>query len=184
MFKHFRDYYWKDGKPCGLDVVDPAGAPQSYKIVSDPYFKWISVERYHYLKFDQTVYDSLQLNFRRLTETEQTAWQREILSEGEDQVTALLRNQDDRAILFETMYFEAEKCRKCVTTSIQGLLICTHRMFYRSCQDTFDGVILYDREEKIVMTKSYSCDPETGEFATLLNEEWDGTALSHTPLSH
>lgn len=172
MFKHFKDYDWNNGRPTGLDIVDPAAAPLSYKIVSDPYFKWITIEKYHYAAFKETVYDSALLNFKKLTEVDQTAWRREVLSEEGQRINTLLRNQDDRAILFETLHFERERCRQCVTTSIHGMLLCRHRMYYRSFDDPFDGVVLYDRESKPVLTKLYEYDASTGEFTTLIKESW------------
>ena len=44
MYTHYRNYYWKMGKPYGTDPIDPLQAPATYKIVADPYFKRISIE--------------------------------------------------------------------------------------------------------------------------------------------
>ena len=46
-------------------------------------------------------------------------------------------------------------------------------MYYRRFHDSFDGVILYDIEERPVMMKTYEVDPLTGEFTNLLAEEWN-----------
>lgn len=173
MFKHFQDYYWKEGKPCGRKEVDPSEASFSYKIVVDPYYKRFSIEKYSFAHFDRVVYDSCLLDFRHLTLKDQTAWQREILREEKDVSVCLLRNQDDRAILFETLLFQGEGCRECTTRSVHGLTLCRHRMYYRSDQDLFNGVVLYDNEEHPVMMKIYETDPLTGEFTNLLFEEWN-----------
>lgn len=173
MFKYFRDYYWRGGKPYGIDVVNPLETSPSYKIIVDPYFKRFSVEKYCDNRFDKVVYDSLLLDFRHLTLINQTAWQREIIEEKEDQTVCLLRNQDDRAILLETLTFEKDQCRSCRMSSVHGLPLSEHRMYYNRLQDPFDGVVLYDLEGRPVMMKLYEVDPLTGEFTTLLKEEWD-----------
>lgn len=179
MFKHFQDYYWKDGKPYGrTEVVDPTLTPFSYKIIVDPYYKRFSVEKYHYAHFDKIIYDSYLLDFRHLTLKDQTAWQREVMREEKDSSHSLLRNQDDRAILSETLIFEGEQCKECTTHSIHGIPLAVHRMYYRSHHDRFDGVILYDMEKRPVMMKMYEIDLLTGEFTNLLLEEWNMQTLA------
>lgn len=173
MFKYFRDYYWKAGKPYGREIIDPACEPVSYKIVVDPYYKRFSIEKYHTGHFDKVVYDSLLLDFRHLTQEHQLAWQREVLSEDNQQSICLLRNQEDRVILKEILCFEDHYCRSCQTHSVHGLPLAIHRMYYKSLQDPFDGVVLYDGEARPVMMKTYETDPITSEFTTLLNEEWN-----------
>lgn len=173
MFKHFQNYYWKAGKPYGLGVVDPIQAPYSYRIVVDPYYKRFSIEKYRYAGFEKIVYDSLLLDFRHLTLKDQMAWQREVLKEENDQSVCLLRNQEDRAVLMEILTFEQNQCRTCLTSSAHGIPLALHRMYYRSLQDPFDGVILYDLEGRPVMMKTYETDPQTGEFTILLSEEWN-----------
>lgn len=173
MFKYFRDYYWKAGKPYGREIVDPASLAVSYKIVVDPYYKRFSIEKYHTGHFEKVVYDSLLLDFRHLTQEHQLAWQRELLSEDMHETVCLLRNQEDRVILKETLFFEGDYCRSCQTSSVHGLPLAIHRMYYKSLQDAFDGLILYDLEERPVMMKVYETDALTGEFTTLLSEEWN-----------
>lgn len=177
MFKHYESYYWKGGKPYGVREVDPSLSSFSYKIVSDPYYKRISVEKYRYGQFEKVVYDSRLLDFRYLTLKDQIAWQREILEEKKDQSLCLLRDQEDRAILIETLFFDQDRCRRCMTSSIHGIFLAIHRMYYRCLQDDFDGVILYDSEEHPVMMKTYAIDPITGDFSYLLSENWDMQAL-------
>jgi hypothetical protein len=173
MFKQFRDYYWKNGKPYGMHEVDPTQVTPSYKIVTDPYYKRFSIEKYQSTTFDKVIYDSLLLDFRHLTLKDQIAWQREILREDNEHSYCLLRNQEDRVVHLETLTFEKNQCRTCVTSSVHGVPLSTHRMYYRFLQDTFDGVVLYDREDRPVMIKTYELDPETGEFTNLLSEEWN-----------
>lgn len=173
MYKHYKNYYWKMGKPYGAEEVDPSQAPFSYKIVSDPYFRRFSIEKYLLTRFEKVVYDSILLDFRHLSLKDQMAWQREVLKEEEDRTICLLRNQDDRAVLMETLTFDQNHCRTCTTHSVHGILLAVHRMFYRALQDAFDGVVLYDLEGRAVMMKSYETDPLTGEFTNLISEEWN-----------
>lgn len=178
MFKHFQDYYWKEGKPYGIQILDPVQAPYSYKIIADPYFKRFSIEKYQYTQFDKIIYDSLLLDFRHLTMKDQMAWQREVFREDGHSSVCLLRNQEDRAILIETLMFEGEFCRTCTTSSIHGIPLAVHRMYACSLNDPFNGVILYDMEKRPVMMKVYEIDPLTGEFTNLIEEEWN---MQHPP---
>lgn len=171
MNRHFLDYYWKMGKPYGKEIVE-ASAPHSYKIVSDPYGKRYSIEKYSQGCFEGIVYDSALLDFRKLQPAEQAAWEKEPLEAEEGCERFLLRNQEDRAILIETHYFEQNRCRSCVVHSVHGVLLSTHRLTYKVLNDSFDGVTLYDSEDRPVMSKRYETDPQTGEFTTMLQEEW------------
>lgn len=173
MYKHYRNYYWKKGKPCGVEETDAAATPISYKIIVDPYFKRFSIEKYQLARFDQVIYDSMLLDFRHLTLKDQIAWQREILTEEENLSVCLLRDQDDRAVLIETLTYDRNLCRSCIASTVHGVTVAIHRMYYRDQNDPFDGVILYDSEERPVMRKSYERDPKTGEFTVLIKEEWD-----------
>lgn len=171
MYLHYQDYVWQSGKPKGTVPAIPAETPVSYKIVIDPYFKRISIEKYHYAVFNQVVYDSIFLDFRRLTEKDQNAWQREKKSETTQELISFLRNEEDRIVLIETIVFEGERCKSCSLSSIHGVPIAVHRMFYEKWGDPFNGVVLYDRENKRVLKKSYAVDPLTGDFTDLLIEE-------------
>lgn len=173
MFKHFQDYYWKGGKPYGSAIVDPSQIATSYKIIVDPYYKRFSVEKYRYVYFEKVIYDSLLLDFRHLTLKDQVAWEREIVQEEKDQSICLLRNQEDRIVLVETLTFEQNQCRSCLTSSVHGIPLSTHRMYYRLLQDPFDGVVLYDMEGRPIMMKTYEIDPLSGDFTNLLSEEWN-----------
>jgi hypothetical protein len=176
MMKYYRDYYWKKGKPYGHEVATTTNG-KTYKIVTDAYGKRFSIEQYQEGLFDKTIYDSLLLDFRHLNPVNQMAWQKEVIAENEQTVTCLLRNQDDRAILLETHYFDNKRCRSCKISSIHGLPLSTHRMYYQSLQDPFNGVVLYDLENRPVMVKTYQTDSETDEFTILLSEEWDMQTL-------
>jgi hypothetical protein len=170
MIKNYQDYYWKAGKPCGKGSEAKS---HYYRILTDPYGKRYSIEKYIDGSFDKIVYDSQLLDFRHLTSMHQTAWQRERLKEEDNQIHCLLRNQDDRAILFETHYFEEHLCVKCEIFSIHRLLIATQSLYYQVKGDAFNGVILFDLENRPVMKKTYEWDCESGEFSALLTEEWN-----------
>lgn len=173
MFKHFKNYYWKGGKPYGKEKTNPSDTSFSYKIVVDPYYKRFSIEKYHYTSFDKIIYDSYLLDFRHLTLKDQMAWQREILKENQDSSLCLLRNQEDRVVLMETLTFEGDLCRTCQTSSVHGIPLSIHRMYYQSLNDHFNGVVLYDVEERPIMMKVYEIDSVTGEFTALIQEEWN-----------
>jgi hypothetical protein len=170
---YYTDYSWRNGKPVGKHPADPFKPPQGYKIVIDPYFKRISIEKYLQGCFDKVVYDSQFLDFRKLKPNEQTAWSRELLQEDNSQTVNLIRDHYDRLILIETSRFEQSQCRECRISSIHGVLLSTHRMYYKALGDQLNGVILYDLEEKPVMQKEYEVDPISGEFTNLIREKWE-----------
>lgn len=177
--EHYQDYFWKMGKPYGQHPTDQR-ASVSYKIITDPYHKRYSIEKYQQGLFKKIIYDSILLDFRHLNPIDQVAWQKELMKEEEQFAMYLLRNQDDRAILIERQSFEKNWCRSCFIYSAQGILISKHRMYYQAFGDAFNGVILFDSEDHPVMTKTYQIDLETGEFTTLLSEEWN---MPNPPLS-
>ncbi len=87
MIKYYQDYYWKRGRPCGIHpVVDAKKCAYSYKIVSDPYHKRYSIEKYRQGLFEKTIYDSLLLDFRYLIPMEQAAWEKESLYEDSEKI--------------------------------------------------------------------------------------------------
>lgn len=173
MTKHYTDYFWKDGTPCGYGPLEALTQQDSYKIVSDPYYKRISIEKYLLGKFSEILYDSHFLDFRHLKKPEQTAWQKIPISETDECVICLIRNQDDRVLYTETHLFVNGLCRECQVKTPQGILISTHRMYYKSLGDNFDGVILYDTLDHPVMLKRYEFDEKLNQFTTLLEEQWD-----------
>ncbi|MDP1995258.1 MAG: hypothetical protein Q8K40_08450 [Ignavibacteria bacterium] len=173
MHKFYLDYYWNKGKPYGVKEVDEITSPISYKIVVDPYFKRFTVEKYEFGKFNQMIYDSILLDFRHLTTEHQIAWYRKLINEDNDQEVYLIRNHEDRAILLETITYENHLSRICQTQSAIGTNLSIHRMYYESLGDSFNGVILYDIENRPIMKKIYDFDPVQSEFTELLLEEWN-----------
>lgn len=178
MLTHYQNYYWKQAKPYGLIAVNPLESSYSYKIVIDPYYKRFSIEKYQAGHFVGIIYDSLLFDFRRLKAVDQTAWQKEVLSEESNTLTCLLRDHEDRAILIETHHLDPPFCRSCTLQSIHGVLLSTHYMYYQKLGDPFNGVVLYDAEDRPIMMKTYQMDPQTDEFTTLLTEEWN---MEHLP---
>ncbi len=74
MTKYYLDYFWKNGRPQGLKQVSFEQfqlEKNTYKVVADPYYKRISVERYSLGMFEGVVYDSALFNFRHLKPAEQ-----------------------------------------------------------------------------------------------------------------
>lgn len=176
MNRYYQNYYWKDGKPYGVGLVStntPPPFPISYKIIADPYYKRISIEKYSDEKFLQIVYDSIFLDFRHLRQPEQTAWQREILLESEHEMIHLIRDQNDRAILIEKLYFQSNRCMECQLFSTHQQFISKHHMFYTDLNKPFNGLILFDSEERPVMYKKYRASDDSLEFTDLLEESWD-----------
>ncbi len=172
MNPHYRDYLWKMGKPFGIEKINSEHS-LSYKIIADPYYKRISIEKYLFGRFSKVIYDSILLDFRHLKSAEQAAWQREIIREEENKTICLLRNQDDRAILMEILEFQNHYCRSCEILSIHGIQLSIHRMYYKTLHDPFNGVILFDQENRQVMKKTYEINPATEEFNHLISEEWN-----------
>lgn len=174
MQKLFKDYYWKNGIPYGRNSVDSSEIENcdSYKIVSDPYGKHISIEKYSNGRYIQTVYDSNYLDFRHLRPERQVGWEKIIIQESSSQLVCLIRNQDDRVVFFETHFFENDLCRKCRVESPQGIHLSTQRMFYTLFGDPFNGVVLYDQNDHLVLIKRYAISDKQ-EFTELIEENWD-----------
>jgi len=171
--KHYRDYFWNEGKPIGVNAQSEKGGSSvtSYKIVSDPYNKWISIEKYVGRKFDCIVYDSLIFDFRNLKPINQTAWEKETIENGSE--TSIIRNQDDRIILFEEYSFDGNRCLGCKTRSVHGIPVSTQKICYKDLGDSINGVALFDTNNHIVMYKLYDVDSQTGEFTNLIKEKWN-----------
>lgn len=106
MSKHYQNYLWQDGMPCGLSPTAPEG--MTYKVISDPYHKRISIERYLEGQFLEVIYDSTLFDFRHLRPELQTAWQKTVVSETAEKIISQIRNQDDRLILVEEYLFDNE----------------------------------------------------------------------------
>ena len=172
MNQLYADYYWKKGVPQGVKKLTDPNANIAYKIVTDPYHKRYTLERYHQGKFETLVYDSFLLDFRKLTPVEQMAWQRETVKETPTELVSLIRNVEDRVVLIEHQFFQNSLCKECLIYSPHQLLVSKQKMFYKSLKDPFDGVILFDLNGKPIMRKKYAIGSE-GEFTDLLEECWD-----------
>lgn len=172
MFHFYKNYYWKNGKPYGRELTD-SKAETSYKIIVDPYYKRWTVEKYSSGVFNAIIYDSSLLDFRRLKPLDQMAWEREILEQSSESMYCVLRDENHRAILFERHYFEGGRAMKCEVSSIHGILLCYQKIYYKSKNDPFNGVILFDIQGFPVMKKTYEVDEETEQFMQLLTEEWE-----------
>lgn len=173
MMKHYTKYTWKEGIPYGIQKVD-ADHPLSYKILSDPYHKWISIEEYSNGSFKKVIYDSKLFDFRQLKPINQTAWNKVQVMESETEILCEIRDQDDRLILFEHYHFEKGTCRECQTLSVHKIPVSYQKVFYKRFGDTFNGVVLFDCNDQIVMQKEYAIEEESGEFMEVLKESWNG----------
>jgi hypothetical protein len=173
MTKHYLDYFWKNGLPAGISPVPENHSTISYKIPSDPYHRYISIEKYIEGFFSEIIYDSVLFNFRHLNAANQMSWQKTLIKEQEDLAICHIRNQDDRLILIEEYQFENGLCRQCKAYSPHKILLSIQKIFYKELNDLFDGLILYDSNQHAVMSKKYERDPESREFSTLLEEQWN-----------
>lgn len=175
MTKHYKDYFWKNGIPYGIQHVEKPETFDSYtyKIVMDPYRKHISIEKYKQGQFINTFYDSNLLNFRHLKNEEHRAWQKVKVFESKDQVICHLRDQDDRLVFKELNFFKEDFCVESHLYSCHDHLISIQKMFYETLKDPFNGVILYDVENRAVLYKKYAFDVDFCCFMELLEEEFD-----------
>lgn len=180
MSKLYKDYFWKEGIPYGMGTLESHEnvSSEAYKIVMDPYRKRISIEKYIGEKFNGVIYDSALFNFRHLKPAEQMAWQKFTILETPEKIESLIRNQDDRVVVREVYSFEKGFCRECQAFSPQGYPISIQRMYYTALNDPFNGVVLFDTLQHPVLYKKYSVNEETGEFAELLEEQWDMSKFS------
>ncbi len=160
MFAFYDDYVWKEGKPIGAcKILDPPEGKAVYRIVADPYRKWISVEAYSGRMFDRVIYDSRFLDFRKLTPTDQAAWRKESI----DALNSWIFNEDDRLILKESCVYEEGMCRKIQIFSPYNTLVCLYIM-PKGPEET---VTLYDSNGRTVMRR--------------IEKKWDMGTI-HVPL--
>ena len=171
MTKFYTSYFWKEGIPYGIKEVDEK-ATSSYKIVMDPYRKHIVIEEYSKGRFVRPIYDSALLDFRKLKPREQYAWQKTTVEDTPEKTVSLIRNQDDCVVLIETYTFERGLCRACRVASPHGYPLSIQQMSYKCLGDPFNGVVLRDVNDQVVMYKYYEADTTTGEFTSLITEEW------------
>jgi hypothetical protein len=168
---HYNDYCWKKGFPEGIGKN--GNNEITYRIISDPYWKWASIEQYKLGTFDKVIYDSHLLDFRHLNPANQATWQKITLGQTDSETRCLIRNQDDRALVYETHIFKGQHCIECRIHSIHHILVAVQKMSYSALGDPFDGVTLYDSNFHPVMYKLYKTDPDTGEFTELIKENWE-----------
>jgi len=161
MHAFYRDYRWKEGKPVGLGKISRE-ASLCYRIVSDPYHKWLSIEMYREGQFASLLYDSRLLDFRTLKPAAQVAWRKEPIDHRE----SWIYNEDDRLILREKY---AESACKIYTP--HGVYLCHYALFKEEAR-----VILYDSHSHPVMVQQYRTY-DRGEFLDLKNEEWSPNAV-------
>lgn len=173
MSQHYTDYVWKQGLPYGINTASST-ENITYKIVSDPYHKRNSIERYVDGNFKDVVYDSALFDFRQLKLGEQLSWQKTSVAETENTAICHIRNQDDRLVLIEKYTFIKDRCKECHAFSPQGIPISVQKIYYTALNDPFNGVVLFDANDHPVMLKKYKIDEASGEFSDLLEEEWDG----------
>lgn len=167
----YRDYFWKEGIPYGLEPLNSEGQEKEcYKIVMDPYRKRISIEKYSNTHFINTIYDSALLNFRHLNQIEQQSWQKIPMKENDQTMECLIRDQDDRVLFLETYSFEQNLCVQCVARSPQNIILSIQKMHYTYLGDEKNEVILYDINHHPVIQKLYEANPLTGEFTALIEE--------------
>ncbi|MGK5595253.1 MAG: hypothetical protein ACSNEK_07850 [Parachlamydiaceae bacterium] len=169
MSGYYKTYQWKNGKPIGLNREErPSGLV--YKIVTDPYYKRISIEEYQEGCFSKTIYDSVLLDFRSLKQNNYLAWERQWNSNQEQ---SLIRDENDRVVYLETYKFHEQRCLECHIFYPNKTLLSIQKIFYKGINSlSFNGVILFDAIMQPVMLKEYEINHENGEFGNLVKEEW------------
>lgn len=174
MLQYYMDYVWKNGSPRGSKpcTEEEIKKNTTYKIVADPYYKRISIEKYEIENFTEVVYDSALFDFRHLKLGEQLAWQKIPIHETENTAISHIRNQDDRLILIEKYRFDSGLCKECHTFSPFGPLVSIQKIFYKKLKDPFNGVTLFDSNNRLVMAKYYEFDESSNAFSQLIKEEW------------
>jgi hypothetical protein len=177
----FKNYYWSKGKPIGESPLSEKSEGEGFRIFSDPYRKWLTIERYWDLQFQEVVYDSRWIDFRKLKLQEHRAWRKEIVEETPEQSAFWIRNEEDRVIFKEVCHFEHQECTSCSVYTPNHFLLCTHQLYYRKKGCKINGIVLQDRCQKIVFYRIYR-DYQEGQFVDLLKEEWE--CRNSAPLNH
>lgn len=167
MHKAYKDYYWKNGKPYGQNAALSSDRT-SFRIFVDPYFKRYTVEELLEGRFHRLIYDSALFDFRHLKRPENDKWRREPLSETQ----WLLRDEIDRPILKEVYTFQDDLCCQTQILTPQDHPVALQKITYTHLGDPFDGVTLYDLNNKTVLRKTYAWDAPSRTFTTLLEECW------------
>lgn len=170
----FQDYFWKEGIPIGLRPRKGVSLlPRHYKIVTDPYRKRWVVEKYTEGVWEGVIYDSALFDFRRLKIMAEEPWERETICRTREQETILLRDPEDRLVAREIFSFQGGKQKRWELQSIHGIPICSHTLFSTLWGDSFSGLVLRDREGRMILWKQYELDPNTHAFSKLVRESWD-----------
>lgn len=173
MSGFYLDYYWSQGVPKGLHSLDKAEAV-CFKVITDPYRKRFTVEKYSGPQFHSVVYDSFLFDFRMLKKKEEMeAWTRESVSETRECQRNLIRNMEERILLVEEIGFIGQHCHSCRLLSPHGIWTGTQMISKKEEGHPFNGVTLYDTLNRPVLIKKYEVDSLSGEFTQLLEEEWD-----------
>ena len=168
----YTSYYWNHGIPKGFSKIKTSETPGThYKIVSDPYHKRYSIEKYSGSTYVKTLYDSAAFDFRLLKPAEQMGWQKETLSEDTEMTTCLIRNLDDRVILTEENFFEKGLCTGSRAYCPLGKPISIQTIYSTRRGDVFNGVLLKDMNHQPITFKRYAVNKE-GEFTEVLEEHW------------
>lgn len=169
----FRDYSWDKGRPIGRIRCAAKETPISYKIVHDPYYKRICIERYAWGLFQESIYDSCLLDFRSFRQgKEPVAWERQLIQETDKELRFLVKDEEDRVRFLENHTLESGRTVKGEIFSMHGLFLCSHHLFWRDKGDAWNGLQIWDREGRLVLTKNYTLTPNTGDFADLIAEKW------------
>jgi hypothetical protein len=168
MHAYYRDYQWKEGKPVGIGIT-PERESLCYRIVSDPYRKWLSIEMYRDGQFEALLYDSRLLDFRKLKPADQVGWRKETAGPQKSWIF----NEDDRVVLLEK--YSDEGCEIYSPYGFpHGALLCRYVFFKKEAR-----VILFDSHSRPVMTRQYRVY-ERGEFRDLIREDWSPSGADST----
>lgn len=168
----YTNYTWKKGRPRGVGKEMEVGAGLCFKVIADPYYKRISVEKYEDNKLIEVIYDSALFDFRHLKQ-EDAAWQREVIDEEKNTTRSLVRSIDDRVIFIEVSEFKDDKCICCQILSPHGVPVAKQTIFDELRGDSWNGVQLCDMSGKVILRKKYAKDPLSGDFGELLEEQWE-----------
>jgi hypothetical protein len=172
LFPYFTDYRWENGSPTGIEKADIGSAPSvCYRIVSDTYQHRIVIEAYAEGSFSTVIYDSKLLDFRSLAAPAHPVWKKDLLKESDSEVVVLLRDENDIPVVIERNHFENGRILSCDMTTPQGTQISKQKFYYASSADPFNGLTLFDGNDRPVMQKNYAVD-EHDTFTDLLNVNW------------
>lgn len=156
------DYYWNKGIPIGIK-----GSKPCYRILREPFGRYYMIEQIKENKFEKVVYDSRQLDFSKLKERDQMGWCKETIDHNQ----VLIRDRDHFPKHIEKYFFQKNKPLHCELFSLQGSLIASQKIYYKSLNHAFNGVILFDSLGKQVIKKCYSVDVQD-EFLNLIAIEY------------